>query len=99
MRPRSRLFVRWFIVDVCAKKAQSFTSPYIGGTRADVYAGGVLVDLSKNIVCFASTLVFEADRQDCIGVAKQIHYALDVRLCVYGFLLNASKIELSLRWV
>jgi hypothetical protein len=99
MRPMSRLFVRWFIVDVCAKKAQSFTSPYVGRTGTDVYAGRILVDLTKNIMCFASSLVFETYRQNRLRIAKQIHYALDVRLCVYGFLLNASRMELSLRWV
>ena len=99
IRFRSNELTRWFIAVDRAEKLKSFPYPNISDTRTHTDSVGVNEHLTKNVVHLTSRLLLEADVKNGIGIAKEVHYATDIRLCVYGFFLKASRMPGLLRWM
>lgn len=90
--------MRWFIIVDGAKKRKGFARPGTqSATRTDTNLLGVDGDAAKDIVHLTTRFVLEAEMEDRVGIPEEIHYALEDRLCVYGFLRNASRMPGSLR--
>jgi hypothetical protein len=94
---RSARLMRWFIIVDCVEKLQCFPSPHVGDTRTDSNFGGEDKHLPQHVVDFTPRLVLQADVEDRVRVSERVHYALEFKLCVYGFFLNASRMPGVLR--
>ena len=89
--------MRWFIIEFYAKNRECFPYPNVWRcTRTQPDFLGVDKTCPHHVVDLSTGLVFET--QDHIGVFQAIHYALDVKLCVYGLLRKASNRLGSFRW-
>ena len=98
-RPKSSALTRWFIIVDHAKKRKSLARPRAQvstGTDPDLLRKDI--HLTKNVVNVLSGLAMKAHVEDGVGIPKQVHYADEFKLCVYGLLLKASRIEGWLRW-
>jgi len=90
----SKALTRWFIIVDRAKKRKSLARPWAQTpARTDPDLLREDVDLTKDVMNVLSCLAFETDVKDRFRIAKKIHYADEFKLCVYGLLLNASRIE------
>jgi hypothetical protein len=88
----SRL-MRWFIIVGCAKKRKDLARPGAQtATRADAKFLRVDGNAAQDVMNLTPRLVLEADMENRVRIAEEVHYATDCRLCVYGLLLNASRI-------
>lgn len=91
--------MRWFIIVDGAKKRKDLARPRTQpATGTDTKFLGIDGDATQGVMELPPRKGLQAHMQDGVRVAKEVHYATDCRLCVYGLLLKASRMPGSLRW-
>ena len=94
----SEALTRWFIVVDRAKKRKSLARPGVGPTGTDANLVGDGKDLAKDVMDGASRQAVKTDVEHGVAVSEQVHYALEVKLCVYGLERNASRMDGWVLW-